>query len=85
MYLLQDARGTGITADLLQTAITFVEQQYRACYLETLQTMQSANRFYSKHDFRKLEAPLAGSEHFASDAGYNRYLVDAEQLESVRS
>ncbi|WP_410768800.1 GNAT family N-acetyltransferase [Fontibacillus sp. BL9] len=81
MYLLQDARETGIAADLLQTAIAFAKQHYKACYLETLQTMQAANRFYSKHGFLKLEAPLAGSEHFACDAWYIHDLVDADRLE----
>jgi len=74
MYLLQEARGTGIAAELLQTALRFAKQHYRACYLETLQNMHAANRFYTKHGFRQLEAPLAGSEHFACDAWYIRDL-----------
>ncbi len=74
MYLLQDARGTGVAAELLQTAILFAKQHYRACYLETLQNMHAANRFYAKHGFRNLDAPLAGSEHFACDAWYIRDL-----------
>lgn len=74
MYLLKEARGTGIAAELLQTALRFAKQHYRACYLETLQNMQAANRFYTKHGFRQLEAPLAGSEHFACDAWYIRDL-----------
>jgi len=34
----------------------------------------AANRFYVKHGFHKLEAPLAGSEHYACDAWYIREL-----------
>lgn len=74
MYLLPEARGTGIAADLLQTALRFAEQHYKACYLETLQNMQAANRFYVKYGFEQLKAPLAGSDHFACDAWYIRDL-----------
>lgn len=74
MYLLPEARGTGIGAELLQTAIRFAELRYQACYLETLQDMKAANRFYEKNRFRRLEAPLSGSVHFACDAWYIRDL-----------
>ncbi|MFC7677310.1 GNAT family N-acetyltransferase [Paenibacillus sp. GCM10028914] len=70
MYLIQEARGTGIAKELLQTALQFAKQHYKACYLETLQNMQAANRFYTKHGFQMLKSPLAGSEHFACDAWY---------------
>lgn len=70
MYLIPEARGTGLAADLLQTALRFAKRHYKACYLETLQNMRAANRFYAKHGFRALEAPLAGSDHFACDAWY---------------
>ncbi|QAY65860.1 GNAT family N-acetyltransferase [Paenibacillus protaetiae] len=74
MYLLPEARGTGIAAALLDEALAFASRHYRACYLETLQNMQAANRFYAKHQFEPLNEPLAGSEHFACDAWYIRYL-----------
>ncbi|WP_150274005.1 GNAT family N-acetyltransferase [Paenibacillus tepidiphilus] len=70
MYLTGDVRGTGIAADLLGTALDFAGRHYDSCYLETLQNMEAANRFYRKHGFRLLDAPLAGSEHFACDAWY---------------
>lgn len=74
MYLVQEARGTGIARKLLETALQFAKQHYKACYLETLQNMEAANRFYKKHGFQMLESPLAGSEHFACDAWYIRDL-----------
>lgn len=70
MYLAQEIRGTGIAAELLQTSLAFAGQHYKQCYLETLQSMHAANRFYRKHGFELLDAPLAGSEHFACDAWY---------------
>lgn len=74
MYLIQEARGTGIANELLQIALQFAQQHYHVCYLETLQTMQAANHFYKKHGFQLLKSPLAGSEHFACDAWYIRDL-----------
>ncbi|WP_151734074.1 GNAT family N-acetyltransferase ['Paenibacillus yunnanensis' Narsing Rao et al. 2020] len=74
MYLTADARGTGIAAKLLETALEFARRHYGSCYLETLQSMQAANRFYLKHGFKPLDAPLSGSEHFACDAWYIKAL-----------
>lgn len=76
MYLLPEARGTGAAAELLRTALLFAQRHYNACYLETLKTMEAANRFYVKHGFQPLDAPLAGSDHFACDAWYIRKLED---------
>lgn len=70
MYLTGHTRGTGIAAKLLDTALTFARLHYKQCYIETLQNMHAANRFYAKHGFELLAAPLAGSEHFACDAWY---------------
>lgn len=70
MYLTRATRGTGIASGLLQTALAFARLHYKQCYLETLQTMTAANRFYQKQGFTLLDGPLAGSEHFACDAWY---------------
>lgn len=78
MYLIEEARGSGIARELLLIALHFAKKHYRACYLETLQNMQAANRFYKKSGFRLLESPLAGSDHFACDAWYIRDLTDFE-------
>lgn len=74
MYLSHSARGTGISSELLRTALEFAGLHYGQCYLETLETMHAAGRFYQKHGFRRLEAPLAGSEHYACDAWYVKEL-----------
>ncbi|RJX37578.1 N-acetyltransferase [Paenibacillus pinisoli] len=74
MYLLPQVRGTGIAGPLLHTALDYASQQYKQCYLETLQTMGAANRFYAKHGFKQLDEPLAGSEHYACDAWFMKDL-----------
>lgn len=74
MYLVAEARGNGTAGKLLAVALEFAALHYEQCYLETLRTMEAANRFYRKRGFRELDAPLAGSEHFACDAWYIRSL-----------
>ncbi|CAM3998410.1 aminotransferase class I/II-fold pyridoxal phosphate-dependent enzyme [Saccharibacillus endophyticus] len=76
MYVYEEARGTGIAKELLRTALEFAKRHYSRCYLETLSNMHAANRFYRKHGFRELDAPLEGSEHFACDAWYLLDLQD---------
>ncbi|ASA21445.1 GNAT family N-acetyltransferase [Paenibacillus donghaensis] len=74
MYLSPECRGSGIASQLLETALDFAKLDYRHCYLETLQNMHAANRFYSKQGFEPLPAPLPGSEHYACDTWYIRDL-----------
>lgn len=75
MYLSQSIRGNGIAKELLNTALDFAKLHYNQCYLETLQNMHAANRFYMKNGFELLDEPLAGSEHFACDVWYIKNLM----------
>ncbi|WP_048744323.1 MULTISPECIES: GNAT family N-acetyltransferase [Paenibacillus] len=74
MYLLPGARGSGMAAKLMEAALDFASVHYERCYLETLTSMKAAARFYEKHGFTGLEAPLEGSEHYACDAWYIKEL-----------
>lgn len=74
MYALKEARGTGVSDQLLQAALGFAKTSYEKCYLETLSQMAAANRFYSKNGFQKLEQPLNATEHYACDAWYIKTL-----------
>lgn len=75
MYLSKSTRGSGIASELLRVALDFAKLYYDKCYLETLQNMSAANRFYTKYGFEILGSPLAGSEHFACDAWYIKDLT----------
>ncbi|WP_313636870.1 GNAT family N-acetyltransferase [Paenibacillus sp. FSL K6-0276] len=75
MYLSPSTRGTGIAIALLNVALDFAKLHFDKCYLETLQNMHAANRFYMKNGFELLDAPIAGSEHFACDAWYIKDLA----------
>ncbi|MCJ8013481.1 GNAT family N-acetyltransferase [Paenibacillus sp. KQZ6P-2] len=74
MYALKEARGTGISSELLGIALDFAKKHYKKCYLETLNNMVAANKFYKKNGFIQLEKPLNTTEHFACDAWYIKAL-----------
>lgn len=70
MYCLPEARGTGVAHQLMATALSFAKQHYARCYLETLPNMTRAQRFYEKHGFYKLSAPITQTGHYACDQVY---------------
>lgn len=74
MYCLPEARGTGIAHELMSLALTYAQDRYRRCYIETLSNMDAANRFYLRYGFRSLQAPLIQTEHFACDVWYLKEL-----------
>lgn len=74
MYCLQETRGTGLSHALLDTALTYAGKYYDICYLETLETMIAAQKFYEKHGFKRIFEPLVKTEHFACDVRYSKNL-----------
>ena len=65
MYCLPQARGTGLAGELLALALDYAREFYRQCYLETLDNMTAARRFYAKHGFRPAQQPPVETTHFA--------------------
>lgn len=74
MYLLPNARGTGIAARLLEVALNFAKVQYDTCYIETFSNMVEANNFYIKSGFTKLPNKLIDGPHFLCDVWYIKEL-----------
>lgn len=74
MYCLPEARGTGVADELLGLALGFAAGRYDRCYLETLGAMTRAHRFYERHGFRCIDAPLGDTGHGACDVLYLRDL-----------
>ena len=70
MYCLPEARGTGISHKLMEVALEYGAKFYSRCYLETLENMVAAQKFYEKYGFERLKRPLLKSEHFACDVCY---------------
>lgn len=70
MYCLKEARGTGIAHELIQIAFDYAKDYYKSCYLETLDNMIAAQKFYEKHGFVRTYEPVVITEHFACDVRY---------------
>ncbi len=67
MYCLPEARGTGVAGQLMELALDFARRHYLRCYLETLDNMTAAQRFYRRYGFERLEKPLLDTGHFACE------------------
>lgn len=65
MYCLPQARGTGLGARLMNVALEYAQEFYSQCYLETLDNMTAARRFYAKYGFIPASHPPVETAHFA--------------------
>ena len=65
MYCLPEARGTGLAGRLMAIARDYARDYYAQCYLETLDNMTAAQRFYEKHGFTRTEIAPIQTAHFA--------------------
>ena len=74
MYCIKEARGTGISHQLIELALDYASKYYKRCYIETLSNMIAANKFYLKYGFKKLDEPLIKTEHYACDVWYIKEL-----------
>lgn len=70
MYCVPEARGTGTAAELLKTAIAFAADRYKRIYLETLDNMLRAQRFYEKHGFVLTDEIIGNTGHFNCQVKY---------------
>lgn len=74
MYCVPEARGTGMAQSLIEIALKYAKMYYRSCYLETLNNMIAAQKFYEKQGFKRIYKPVAKTEHFACDVLYFKEL-----------
>lgn len=74
MYCLPEARGTGVSHKLMGVALEYASKYYNRCYLETLENMVAAQKFYEKYGFTRIYEPLVKTEHFACDVRYIKNL-----------
>ena len=74
MYCLPEARGTGVSHRLMELALEYAKQHYDSCYLETLENMLAAQKFYEKYGFERVCEPLVNTGHFACDVRYMKSL-----------
>ena len=69
-YCIPEARGTGAGNRLIGTALEYAGKHYKKCYLETLDEMKRAQRFYEKHGFHRTDERIGDTGHYACDIKY---------------
>ena len=74
MYCIPEVRGTGISHELIETAIEHAKKYYDRCYLETFGNMTAAQRFYEKYGFTRIDKPLGNTGHYGCDVMYIKEL-----------
>lgn len=74
MYCLPAARGTGTAHKLIGRCLDYAKSHYRTCYLETFGNMYAAQKFYAKHGFTRLDAPMGSTGHYSCDVWYAKDL-----------
>jgi putative acetyltransferase len=63
MYLVKEVRGKGVSYKLMDTALTFAKTLYKQCYLETLESMIPAKKFYLRYGFTIIDKPPVSVIH----------------------
>ena len=58
----------------MDIALEYASEYYSKCYLETLENMVAAQKFYEKYGFERIYEPLVKTEHFACDVRYIKNL-----------
>ena len=65
MYLIPDARGTGIGATLMNNCMSKAKELgFDSIYIETLPELKKAISVYEKFGFNYLDKPLGNTGHF---------------------
>ncbi len=66
MYFLEEARGKGIGAKMIQTCIDRAKQYgFEKVYLETMPFMNAAQKLYQKVGFEFIDAPMGDTGHYS--------------------
>ena len=64
MYLLPNARGTGLGKTLIEKSLAFAKETgYENVYLETMPELKQALKVYVKFGFEYLKEPMGNSGH----------------------
>ncbi len=74
MYSIPEVRGLGVAYKLLCIALEYAKKYYKKCYLETLDNMTQAQRFYEKNGYERIKEPLLDTGHFCCDVRYVKEL-----------
>lgn len=76
MYFLPAARGQGMGRRLVETLeVAAGRRGFRYMYIETLSSMQEANRLYQRLGFEPLPGPMGSTGHGGCNQFYGKALV----------
>ena len=73
MYCMPEYRGKGCNQQLMDKALEFAAKHYKRCYLETMDNMDRAKRFYVKHGFYQTDETIGSTGH---DGCQSHYIID---------
>ena len=77
MYFLPRARGRGLGEEMIRVCLAKARDLgYRACYLETLTGMESAQKLYARVGFRPICGPMGSTGHHGCDKWFILDLED---------
>tara|TARA_R110002051_G_scaffold127537_3_gene201172 strand:- start:10169 stop:10657 length:489 start_codon:yes stop_codon:yes gene_type:complete len=66
MYFLEEARGKGIGAKMMQVCIDRAKEfGFEKVYLETMPYMEAAQKLYMKSGFNYINAPMGNTGHYS--------------------
>ena len=66
MYFLEEARGRGLGAKMMQICLDRARQfGYEKCYLETMPYMKAAQKLYLQSGFEYIDKPMGDTGHFS--------------------
>lgn len=75
MYLLKEARGKGIANDLMQKCLDYAKAAgYELAYLETFDSMLTAQKLYKRFGFEYTDRPLGDTGHFSCNTHMTKLL-----------
>ena len=74
MYCIPEVRGKKVAQLLMDTALSYARKYYKRCYIETLENMIAAQKFYEKYGFKRIKEPIVKTNHFACDVRYIKNL-----------
>ena len=77
MYFLPQARGRGLGQRMMNVCLDFARQQkFEACYIETLTSMQAAQKLYLKNNFKYINERLGATGHHSCPVWMLKHLND---------
>jgi putative acetyltransferase len=66
MYFLPEARGRGLGGEMMHYCLDFAKKQnFKAAYIETLQSMIAAQKLYKKTGFKQIDKRLGETGHYS--------------------